>query len=117
MSYEAFAPVDCDGHVIESLDDMKPFMDEVVTHQASRPALRHHNVFPNLDGAHFAIRRDPKFRANRQNASDGMAGSPSDWAAFLDKAKVKTFRIVSIRRPGHRNAQLPRLRRPFVPLL
>ncbi|MFM1814596.1 MAG: hypothetical protein RLZ98_1291 [Pseudomonadota bacterium] len=89
MSYERFEPVDCDGHVIEQIDDMKSFMDEVVAHQAGRPALRHHNVFPNLDGAHFAIRRDPQFRANRKNASDGMAGSPADWNAFLEKAKVK----------------------------
>lgn len=89
MSYETFKPVDCDGHVIESMEDMKPFMDDVVRHQASRPALKHHNVFPNLDGAHFAIRRDPEFRANRKNASDGMAGSPEDWNAFLEKAKVQ----------------------------
>lgn len=86
--YRRFEPIDCDGHVIESIEAMKPYMDEVVRYQASRPALRHHNVFPNLDGAHFAIRRDPKFRASRVNASNAPAGSPEDWNAFLAKTGV-----------------------------
>ena len=89
MGYEEYRVVDCDGHVIEAMDDMVPYMDEVVKHQASRPALRHHNVFPNLDGAHFAIRRDPEFRARRVNASGGQAGSPEDWGAFLEKTGVE----------------------------
>lgn len=89
MGYVGYRVVDCDGHVIEQIDDMRPFMDEVVRHQADRPALRHHNVFPNLDGAHFAIRRDPEFRAKRVNASDRPAGSPDDWAAFLARTGVE----------------------------
>jgi predicted TIM-barrel fold metal-dependent hydrolase len=90
MGYERYRPVDCDGHVIESIEEMKPYMDDVVRYQASRPALHHHDVFPNLDGAHFAIRRDPKFRANRINASNARAGSPEDWSAFLEKTGVES---------------------------
>lgn len=89
MDYRQYQPVDCDGHIIESIEDMKPYMDDIVRYQANRPALHHHDVFPNLDGAHFAIRRDPKFRANRVNASNARAGSPEDWTAFLDKTGVK----------------------------
>ena len=88
MELQSIDLVDCDGHMIESMADMEPYMDEVVRHQAGRPALKHHNVFPNLDGAHFAIRRDPEFRARRVNASQGPAGSPDDWHAFLEKTGI-----------------------------
>ena len=46
MAYEQYSVVDCDGHIVETAEELAEFMD---------PARDREGVFPALDGFHLAL--------------------------------------------------------------
>ncbi len=90
MSYEQYSVVDCDGHIVESIEELAEFMDARTRRHALQPSRNRQGVFPSLDGFHFALHDEPaKGERKRETASNHAPGSGRDWAAFLDKARVK----------------------------
>lgn len=87
MSYEGYTVLDCDGHLVESIAEMAEYMDPRTRKHALTPSRNRQGVFPSLDGFHFAL-HDDAAAEKRKTASNAKPGSPEDWLAFLDKAKV-----------------------------
>jgi predicted TIM-barrel fold metal-dependent hydrolase len=86
--------VDCDGHIIESIQEMVPFLAPVDRDIALRPTRNRQGVFAGLDAIHYP-RNIQQQTAEviepsrpRVNASEHRMGSGEDWAAFLEKAGV-----------------------------
>lgn len=44
---------DCDGHIIESIPEMVPFLDPVDRGVALNPSRNRQGVFANLDDIHY----------------------------------------------------------------
>lgn len=84
---------DCDGHIIESIPEMVPFLDPVDREIALNPSRNRQGVFASLDNIHYPrnIRKTGKVEAPRRprvDASSYRKGSGEDWVAFLEKAGV-----------------------------
>jgi hypothetical protein len=82
---------DCDGHIIESIPEMVPFLDPVDREVALRPARNRQGVFASLDDMHYPrnVHKTGEVeppRRPRVNASNYRKGSGEDWVAFLEKA-------------------------------
>lgn len=88
MAYDAYAVVDCDGHIVESIAEMAEYMDARTRRHALEPGRNRQGVFPSLDGFHFALHDDSNTK-KRQMASNARPGSAEDWLGFLDQAKVE----------------------------
>jgi predicted TIM-barrel fold metal-dependent hydrolase len=85
--------LDCDGHIIESISEMVPFLDPVDREIALRPSRNRQGVFAGLDAIHYSRNiqktgavEEPRRR--RIDASDHRKGSGEDWLEFLNKAGV-----------------------------
>ena len=79
MSYDQFSVVDCDGHVVESIEEMAEFMDARTRRHALTPSRNRQGVFPSLDGFHFALHDAPaKGERKRETASNHPPGSGPD---------------------------------------
>lgn len=84
---------DCDGHIIESIPEMVPFLDPVDREIALNPSRNRQGVFASLDNIHYPrnIRKTGEVEAPRRprvDASSYRKGSGEDWVAFLEKAGV-----------------------------
>jgi predicted TIM-barrel fold metal-dependent hydrolase len=84
---------DCDGHIIESIPEMVPFLDEVDREIALRPSRNRQGVFAGLDAIHYPrnVERTGeviKPSRPRVDASEYRKGSGEDWVEFLNKAGV-----------------------------
>ena len=84
---------DCDGHIIESIPEMVPFLDPVDREIALSPSRNRQGVFAGLDNIHYPrnVRKSGEVEAPRRprvDASDQRKGSGEDWVAFLEKAGV-----------------------------
>lgn len=108
MGYDEFEVVDCDGHLLESIAEMAEFMDPRTRKHALQPGRNRQGVFPSLDGFHFALNGDPEALDKRRTASNHRPGSPQDWLAFLDKAKVKSSILFTSEGLSVGNIQSPR---------
>jgi uncharacterized protein len=85
--------LDCDGHIIESISEMVPFLDPVDREIALRPSRNRQGVFAGLDAIHYprniqksGVVEEP--RRPRVDASDHRKGSGEDWMEFLNKAGI-----------------------------
>ena len=87
MPYDHYDVVDCDGHIVEAVDEIAEFMDPATRQHALEPARNREGVFPSLDGFHLALHTGAAVR-KRVTASDHRPGSADDWLAFLDKARL-----------------------------
>ena len=87
MPYDQYDVVDCDGHIVETVDELAKFMDPATRKHALEPARNREGVFPSLDGFHLALHTGAAVR-ERVTASDHRPESAADWLAFLDKAKL-----------------------------
>lgn len=90
---EPISVFDCDGHIIESIAEMVPFLDPVDRGVATSPSRNRQGVFASLDDIHYPrnIHKSGEVEAPRRprvNASDHRMGSGEDWVAFLEKASV-----------------------------
>ena len=84
---------DCDGHIIESIPEMVPFLDPVDREVAVNPSRNRQGVFASLDDIHYPrnVHKTGEVEAPRRprvDASDHRKGSGEDWVAFLEKAPV-----------------------------
>ena len=84
---------DCDGHIIESIPEMVPFLDPVDRDIALKPTRNRQGVFAGLDAIHYPrnIQKSGEVeepRRPRIDASDHRKGSGEDWVEFLNKAGV-----------------------------
>ena len=84
---------DCEGHIIESISEMVPFLDPVDREIALRPSRNRQGVFAGLDAIHYPrnVHKSGEVEAPRRpriDASDQRKGSGEDWVAFLEKAGV-----------------------------
>ena len=55
MPYDHYDVVDCDGHIVETVDELAAFMDPATRQHALEPARNREGVFPSLDGFHLAL--------------------------------------------------------------
>lgn len=93
------AIIDCDGHLMESIDEMAEFLEPSIRksldpeYVGNVQPLTRTAVFGTLDGLHFPRIAKPGKqvgqRRPRVNASNQRMGSPDDWVAFLDKSGMK----------------------------
>ena len=79
---------DCDGHIIESIPEMVPFLDPVDREVALTPSRNRQGVFASLDDIHYPrnVRKSGEMEAPRRSridASNHRKGSGEDWVAFL----------------------------------
>lgn len=92
--------IDCDGHLIESIEEMAEFMDPLVRQLpfgqggvGSTVPLTRSSIFGTLDGVHFPepVEEDAEkgIKPERVNASQHRMGSANDWMAFLDKGDLQ----------------------------
>src|SRR5262247_467885 len=84
---------DCDGHIIESIPEMVPFLDPVDREVALRRSRNRQGVFASLDDMHYPrnVHKTGEIetpRRPRVDASDHRKGSGEDWVAFLEKTPV-----------------------------
>ena len=84
---------DCDGHIIESIPEMVPFLDPVDREVALHPSRNRQGVFASLDDMHYPrnVRKSGEVEAPRRprvDASNHRKGSGEDWVAFLEKSPV-----------------------------
>lgn len=84
---------DCDGHIIESIPEMVPFLDPVDREIALNPSRNRQGVFAGLDAIHYPrnVKKSGEVEAPRRprvDASDHRKGSGEDWVEFLNKAGV-----------------------------
>lgn len=94
MSTSKQTVFDSDGHLVESLQDMSPFLPPIVRSVAVDKAsmgsilpLSISSLFGTLDGLHFMpIKSEFKQMPTRKNASSHRMGSADDWIAFLDNS-------------------------------
>lgn len=96
MSTQAATLFDSDGHLVESLADMAPFLHPAVRANAiersgigralsmSAPA-----IFGSLDGLHFVDVSGTKPPRVREKVSDHRTGSAEDWIVVLDKGRME----------------------------
>ena len=90
---ENISVFDCDGHIIESIPEMVPFLDPVDRDIALKPTRNRQGVFAGLDAIHYPrnIQKTGEVeepRRPRVDASDHRKGSGEDWVEFLNKAGV-----------------------------
>ena len=62
---------DCDGHIIESIPEMVPFLDPVDREVAVSPSRNRQGVFASLDDIHYPAQR-------AQNGGNRGAAPPAD---------------------------------------
>src|SRR4029434_871768 len=84
---------DYDGHIIESIPEMVPFLDPVDRDVALTPSRNRQRVLASLDDIHYPrnVRKSGAVEAPRRpriDASNHRKGSGEDWVAFLEKAGV-----------------------------
>ena len=90
---ESIMVFDCDGHIIESIPEMVPFLDPVDREVALTPVRNRQGLFASLDNIHYPrnVRKSGEVeppRRPRVDASSERKGSGEDWVAFLEKAGV-----------------------------
>ena len=90
MASEHIPVIDCDGHLIESAQELLEFM-EPVDRESTLSSDRRWGIFPSLDGFHYP--RGPRIgeapKREYVQASEHRRGSGEDWLAFLEKAEVE----------------------------
>jgi predicted TIM-barrel fold metal-dependent hydrolase len=88
MDEREMALVDCDGHIVESLTELRDYMDPKIRPFAenNRPFASSLGVFPSLDGIHHVTVRAENNPVSRRPAEPGAPpiGSGEDWAKVLD---------------------------------
>jgi predicted TIM-barrel fold metal-dependent hydrolase len=80
--------VDCDGHVLEYVDEIVRYMDPTIRHIARRdesPLGSH--PFMSLDGVHN-MPKNPE-QPERVGINGGRVGNAEDWLAFLDYSGIE----------------------------
>ena len=78
--------IDCDGHIVESLEELKGFMNPdfhafFATHRAFATSI---GPFPALDGIHHFLENVPVYRS-WHTASGHRLGSAEDWSQLADR--------------------------------
>jgi predicted TIM-barrel fold metal-dependent hydrolase len=93
MMADSMMVVDCDGHIIESIQELAEFLDPVDRQVALRPSRNRQGVFAGLDAIHYPrnVQKSGEIvepSRPRVNASDHRMGSGEDWLEFLNKAGI-----------------------------
>jgi predicted TIM-barrel fold metal-dependent hydrolase len=85
--------IDCDGHIVESLSEMRQYMAPGIRQFAEfeRPFASSLGVFPSLDGIHHVVPRDENNPVARRPAEPGgpRIGSGEDWSKVLDAVGLR----------------------------
>lgn len=87
-----FQAVDCDGHIMESLEEMAEYAVPAVRDLCIKGSTFFHTPFPTLDGVHwpnpgkYSGEHGPM--GEQEYASKHRPGSGPDWQAFLEKTNV-----------------------------
>ncbi|HTW88498.1 MAG TPA: amidohydrolase family protein [Candidatus Binataceae bacterium] len=80
--------IDCDGHIVESIPELREFMDPGIQMFAdpNRAFAESIAVFPGLDGIHHlaGLPNNPVERPSRAQNGQRL-GSGEDWSALLDR--------------------------------
>ena len=82
MPYDQYNVVECDGHIVEAVNEVAKFMDPATRKHELEPARNREGVFPSLDGFHLALHTGAAER-ERVTASNHRPGTADDWLAFL----------------------------------
>ncbi|MBF6567789.1 MAG: amidohydrolase [Candidatus Binataceae bacterium] len=92
MTKPNYPLIDCDGHIVESISELKEFMDPAIRvfAEPNRAFAHSITVFPTLDGIHhlFGFANNPIERP-AQAANGHRVGSGEDWSALLDHVGLK----------------------------
>lgn len=93
MAEWQFPVIDCDGHLIDSIDEMAEFMDPNTRRAVLNPGRQREGAFPSLDGFHgprLSSGGDGQARGRGYvTASDYRKGSKEDYLAFVEKAGLE----------------------------
>lgn len=92
MATETITAVDCDGHIMESMEEMAEYAHPSIRDVFVNPRTFFRTPFPTLDGIHWPnpAQYDPNAEPRKRvNASDHRMGSAEDWQSFLEKANVE----------------------------
>ncbi len=83
--------IDCDGHLLESMEELARYADAGVRMAAVEPRVFFRGPFPPLDGLHFLSAETARIIAGgqREYASSHRPGSAEDWVALLERAGMK----------------------------
>jgi predicted TIM-barrel fold metal-dependent hydrolase len=91
MSRQSLSVIDCDGHLMESIQELAEYMPPDIRGVALAPTRNRQGVFPSLDGFHYPPGTATEGAKQRQRvtASEYPSGSGLDWLAFLNKAEIE----------------------------
>ena len=92
--------IDCDGHLIEHLDEMAEFLEPAIrdsafgrTNPGAAIPMSQASLWGTADGLHFpkveALKDGRLSPRKRVNASDHRTGSADDWIAYLEKSGMR----------------------------
>ncbi len=92
MANHDIALIDCDGHIIESIPELREFMDPGIRMftEPNRAFSQSIAVFPGLDGIHYlaGLPNNPVERPARAQNGQRL-GSGEDWSALLDRIRLE----------------------------
>jgi predicted TIM-barrel fold metal-dependent hydrolase len=91
MGSREISIIDCDGHVMESIEELADFMDPGDRQIARFPRRNREGVFPSLAGI-FHLRQEDREAVThraRVTASTHRTGSGEDWLAFIDQVGIE----------------------------
>ena len=110
MTEHPFRVIDCDGHLMESNEELGAFADDslrapltskMVKIAAAGRMITQDGPFPSLDGIHnYARGRGGRFSWPRRMASEARTGSAEDWTALLDETGIERTVIFPTRGLG-----------------
>lgn len=93
MNEWQFSVIDCDGHLIDSIEEMVQYMDPNTRRAVLDPGRQREGAFPSLDGFHgprLSQGGDVQNRARAYvTASDYRKGSGEDYVGFIEKAGLE----------------------------
>lgn len=85
--------IDCDGHLIDSIDEMAEYMDPNTRRAVLNPGRQREGAFPSIDGFHGPRLSQGGDTPNRTReyvtASDHRKGSGEDYIGFIEKAGLE----------------------------
>src|SRR5688572_18484044 len=87
MAGSPFPIVDCDGHLMESLEELAKYAEPSIAQVCLQPRVFFRGPFPTLDGLHFLNPTTARMISGpkRVYASEHRPGSAEDWAVLLDR--------------------------------
>jgi predicted TIM-barrel fold metal-dependent hydrolase len=89
MGNDAHAVIDCDGHLIESIEELAEYLDTPTREAVLNPSRDREGVFPSLDGFHGPRIPHDIVSSDYVTASDFRKGSGEDYQAFVNAAGLE----------------------------